>query len=50
MKGWEVFSSFVRYEGGDGSTIKFWHNLWCKEQPLKISYPNLFSIASCKDA
>jgi hypothetical protein len=47
--GWEVFSSFVRYEVGDGSKIRFWHDLWCGE-PLKISFPDLFSIARCKDA
>jgi hypothetical protein len=27
---------------GDGRS--FWHDLWCGEQPLKISYPDLFSI------
>jgi hypothetical protein len=36
-RGWRTFSKFVRYEvdGGD--------------QPLKISYPDLNSIARCKD-
>jgi len=48
-KGWEVFSRFVTYEVGDGSKVRFWHDLWCVEQSLKISYLYLFSIARCKD-
>jgi hypothetical protein len=35
---------------GDGSRVRFWHDLWCGEQPLKISYPDLFSITHFKDA
>lgn len=26
-KGWETFSSFARFEVGDGVRTKFWHNL-----------------------
>jgi hypothetical protein len=44
-----VFSSFVIYNVGDESKIRFWHDLWCGDQPLKTSFPNLFSIACCKD-
>jgi hypothetical protein len=44
-----VLSKFVRYEVGDGSKVRFWHNLWCGEQLSKISYPILFSIARCED-
>jgi len=43
------FFKFVRYEVGDGSNVFFWI-VWCGEQPLKISYPDLFSITRCKDA
>jgi len=25
-RGWEGFSKFVRYEEGDGSTVRFWHD------------------------
>jgi hypothetical protein len=47
---WEVLSKFVRYEVGDGSKVRFWHDLWCEDQPLKISYPDLLNIACCKYA
>jgi hypothetical protein len=29
--------------------VEFWHDLGC-EEPLKFSYPELFSIAHCNDA
>jgi hypothetical protein len=32
------------------SKVRFWHDLWCGKQHLKISYPDLFSIAHCKYA
>lgn len=36
-RGWGLFSSCVRYEVGDGVKVRFCHDLWCGEQPLKIS-------------
>jgi hypothetical protein len=32
------FSSFVIYEVGDVSKIKFWHDLWCRDQSLKAFF------------
>jgi hypothetical protein len=43
------FLKFVSFEVGDGSKIRFWHAVWWGEQPLEISYSNLFSIAHCTD-
>jgi hypothetical protein len=37
-RGWETFSTFVRYKMGGGSKASFWHNAWCEDQPLKISF------------
>jgi hypothetical protein len=37
-RGWEGFSKFVRYKVEDGSNVRFWHNIWCGEQPLKFSF------------
>jgi hypothetical protein len=46
---WGVFSRFVRYEVGDGSTIKFSHDLWCGDEPLKVTFSELFSIATMSE-
>jgi hypothetical protein len=35
---------------GDGLKVRFWHDGWCGEQPLKISFLGLYNIACCKDA
>jgi hypothetical protein len=47
---WDGFANHVRYEIGDGSKVLFWHNVWCREQPLKVLFPELFTIAGGKDA
>ena len=30
--------------------MKFWTDAWCGREPLKVSFPTLFSMAYCKDA
>jgi hypothetical protein len=49
-RGWEVFSRFISFEIGDGSHIRFWHDNWCGNQPLKETFPKLFWIACNKEA
>jgi hypothetical protein len=49
-KGWETFSSFFRFEVGDGVTAKFWHDLWCGILFLRNLFLCLFGIACAKDA
>jgi hypothetical protein len=49
-KGWETFSRFLRYEVGDGSRTRFWHDLWCGDTVLKEVFPDLYGIARVKDA
>jgi hypothetical protein len=44
-RGWGVLSSFVKYEVRDEFKIRYWHALWCGDQPLKETFPELFSIA-----
>jgi hypothetical protein len=41
---------FFRYEVGDGTNIRFWHDLWHEDQPLKESFLELFTIVCCKEA
>jgi hypothetical protein len=50
MKGWGEFSSHIRFEVGDGSNIRFLHDVWCGDQALEVAFLNLFSLARCKDA
>jgi len=40
----------VRYDVRDGSKVLFRHDVRCGEVPLKTIFPNLFLIASSKDA
>uniref|UniRef100_A0A2N9E7V6 Reverse transcriptase domain-containing protein n=1 Tax=Fagus sylvatica TaxID=28930 RepID=A0A2N9E7V6_FAGSY len=47
---WATFSKFVVFEVGDGSLIRFWDDVWCAEEPLKMAYPELYRIACVKDA
>jgi hypothetical protein len=35
---------------GDGTNLRLWHDLWCGDHPPKESFPELFSIACCKEA
>jgi hypothetical protein len=35
---------------GDGSRIKFWHAHWCGDQPLKLSFPELYRLARYPEA
>jgi len=35
---------------GDGSKLRFWHDAWCGDQPLKEAFPKLFGIARSKEA
>ena len=34
----EDFSRFVKFEVGDGSKIRFWHDVWCGDQTLKEGF------------
>jgi hypothetical protein len=46
---WANFSKLVAFEVGDGSLIRFWDDLWCSEEPLKLAYPELFCIACVQE-
>ena len=36
---WGGFANHVRYEVVDGFKVLFWHDVWCGEQPVKVSFP-----------
>ena len=33
---------------GDGSRIRFWEDRWCGENPLCVSFPTLYVVATSK--
>ena len=48
--GWDRFSHYVSFKVGDGSRIKFWHDSWCGDQPLRDKFPVLFRLARNQEA
>ena len=48
--GWPNFSHYIQFEVRDGPGVKFWHDLWCRESPLKIYFLELFRISRNKKA
>ena len=47
--GWLDFSKFLRFDVGDGTRIKFWEDVWCKDCSLKESFPELYSISQARE-
>jgi hypothetical protein len=45
----KFFQKLLELRWGDVFKVSFWHDLWGENHPLKISCPDLFSIAHCKD-
>ena len=35
---------------GDGKRVRFWKDRWCGEEPLVVTFPELLSIATNKEA
>jgi hypothetical protein len=48
-KDWGCFVPFISYRVGAGDKVQFWHDVWCSDLPLKVLFPELFSIARDKD-
>jgi hypothetical protein len=42
------FSSHTRLELGDGSKVRFWHDLWCGYMSLKRAFLGLYGIACAR--
>ncbi|GFZ14619.1 hypothetical protein Acr_24g0008090 [Actinidia rufa] len=50
MKVWGDFYPQVKYQLGNGSRIRFWHDDWCYQMPLRARFLDLFALASDQDA
>ena len=35
---------------GNGTRVKFWNDVWCRDRPLKEAFPNLYNISRSRDA
>ena len=42
--GWLDFSEFLQFDVGDGTRIKFWEDVWCRDCSLKEAFLELYSI------
>ncbi|RVX03513.1 hypothetical protein CK203_027825 [Vitis vinifera] len=47
---WEIVSSRTLFVVGNGRRVKFWRDRWCGDEPLCVSFPSLFTLASSKEA
>ena len=50
QEGWDDFYPCIIFKMGDGSSIRFWHDLWCEGLPLENIFSELFNITSNKEA
>ena len=49
MLGWNTFAKHLGFKAGKGNRIRFWHDKWCGDVPLRIAFPNLYECASFKE-
>ena len=47
---WDNFYPSIIFKVGDGSSIKFWHDPWCEGLLSENNFPELYDIASNKEA
>lgn len=48
--GQDAFKDKTSFKVSSENKMKFWKDKWYRDMPLRDSFPNLFSIASSKDA
>ncbi|GAB2298359.1 hypothetical protein Dimus_038529 [Dionaea muscipula] len=46
---WEFLLNKMAIRIGNGISIRFWHDRWIGNQPLKLAFPRLFAAAVHKD-
>lgn len=45
MQFYQLFKSGLSFEVGNENRIRFWENNWSGERPLKLVYPDVFTLA-----
>ena len=50
QQGLSNFSWFLHFDVGDGSRVRFWHDVRSDDCPLKVAFLELFSISRHKEA
>ena len=48
--GWKGIYDSIGFRVGDGKKVKFWKDRWYGEEPLAVTFLELFSIAIDKEA
>ena len=48
--GWGTFSHCTRFVNGMENWVRFWHDCWCGDHPLKAAFPVLYEIAIDREA
>jgi hypothetical protein len=48
--GWDLFNQQVELVAGLGNRIRFWHDKWCGDAPLKALFPSLFACSTSQSA
>uniref|UniRef100_A0A2N9FDH1 Reverse transcriptase domain-containing protein n=1 Tax=Fagus sylvatica TaxID=28930 RepID=A0A2N9FDH1_FAGSY len=46
FSGWDSFHQQVELVAGLGNRIRFWHDIWCGDAPLKALFPLLFACST----
>lgn len=43
-----MFSRFVRFEVGSGTSVSFWYKWWCRDGVLKEAFPGLYKLLTLR--
>ena len=50
MRVWRDLYTHVSYQLGNGSKIRFWHDVWCGQMSFRDKFPELFALATYQEA
>ena len=50
LSGWMDFFKFLRFDVGNGTSVKFWEDEWCRNCSLKVAFLELYSFSWTKES